>query len=286
MYKIGFITYDALPNLAKDEVDLPAMLLQHSILVEPVIWSDRNTNWNNYDLFIFRSPWDYFKRINEFQKFLDFAEDEKLKTYNSIGTIRENMDKHYLSELKKKGISVCPSVFLKKEKSIDLKEIMLLNNWETIVIKPTISGTAFHTYKVRLDDIGTFQNLFNKLKDEHTFILQPFFQEIETFGEKSLIYFNKQFSHAILKKAKQGDFRVQGEFGGTVQEYFPSPDELHYAKEIVDKIDDALLYARVDFITSNNIHYLMELELFEPSLYLINNAAKQNFATAILQICN
>jgi hypothetical protein len=36
-------------------------------------------------------------------------------------------------------------------------------------------------------------------------------------GELSFMFFNGNFSHSTLKVPKTGDFRVQSEYGGTVQ---------------------------------------------------------------------
>ena len=50
-----------------------------------------------------------------------------------------------------------------------------------------------------------------------SFILQPFINSIKKDGELSLIFFNKDFSHALSKVPKKGDFRVQEEHGGTLK---------------------------------------------------------------------
>ena len=52
-------------------------------------------------------------------------------------------------------------------------------------------------------------------------LVQPFFEQITSLGEASLMIFDGNFSHAILKRAKEGDFRVQDDFGGTVERYIP-----------------------------------------------------------------
>lgn len=284
MRKIGFITSAEHAHLAPDEQLLPELLYKHEIIAEPVVWDDRNVSWNNYDGFIFRSCWDYFKRIAEFEKFLEFAALENLTMYNSLETVRQNMDKHYLKQLEASGVSICPSVFLKKDKIVDLKTCMQENGWPVAVIKPTISGTAYHTYKLDLQQADDFQEKFDSLIKEHNFIMQEFFPVIESEGEKSLIFFNRKFSHAVMKKAKPGDFRVQGEFGGSVHGFTPTAEELQFAENVLKIIPEDLLYARVDFITSRNTHYLMELELFEPSLYLYNAESRLRFAAAITEL--
>ncbi|MEO0438812.1 MAG: hypothetical protein AAF098_18120, partial [Pseudomonadota bacterium] len=63
--------------------------------------------------------------------------------------------------------------------------------------------------------------------------MQPFQHRIVSEGEVSMMVFNGQFTHAVLKKAKAGDFRVQDDFGGTVDDYTPTEEEIEFAKNTV-----------------------------------------------------
>ena len=46
-------------------------------------------------------------------------------------------------------------------------------------------------------------------------MIQAFVPEIMTAGELSLVFLAGRFSHAFLKRAVPGEFRVQVEFGGS-----------------------------------------------------------------------
>ena len=71
-----------------------------------------------------------------------------------------------------------------------------------------------------------------------------------------------------MKKAKPGDFRVQDDFGGSVEKYIPSEEEINFAENVVAACDPLPLYARVDMIwDNNNIPAVGELELVEPELW-------------------
>ena len=110
---------------------------------------------------------------------------------------------------------------------------------------------------------------------------QPFLPEIFD-GELSLVYFNKQFSHALLKVPKKGDFRVQEEFGGDIIPYTPDKKVIELGDKIMSSVDDELLYARVDLVPVNGEYALMELELIEPALYFrTNENAARNFVKAL-----
>lgn len=80
--------------------------------------------------------------------------------------------------------------------------------------------------------------------------------------------FGGHYSHAVLKKAKEGDFRVQDDFGGTIHPYEPTQDEIFLARAAVEACHIPPLYARVDMVDDNNGKpAVSELELIEPELW-------------------
>ena len=86
--------------------------------------------------------------------------------------------------------------------------------------------------------------------------------------------FDGKFTHAILKKAKDGDFRVQDDFGGTVHNYIANTEEIEFAEFTASCCPEPPIYARVDAFTDNNGNLaLAELELVEPELWFRFNAA-------------
>ncbi|HWC65378.1 MAG TPA: hypothetical protein VG777_04785, partial [Thermoanaerobaculia bacterium] len=83
----------------------------------------------------------------------------------------------------------------------------------------------------------------------------------------------------------RGDFRVQEELGGTAAAV-PAPAPLiGEARRALDAVEPPWLYARVDGIESEGRLLVMELEMFEPSLFLAfaPNAARR-LAAAIARI--
>ena len=86
------------------------------------------------------------------------------------------------------------------------------------------------------------------------------------------MYKRQTFSHAVLKKAVEGDYRVQDDFGGSVHHYEPNSEELAFAKKAIEAMPYKTLYARVDLMWDNNDQLcLSELELIEPELWLRNS---------------
>jgi glutathione synthase/RimK-type ligase-like ATP-grasp enzyme len=99
-------------------------------------------------------------------------------------------------------------------------------------------------------------------------MLQPFQQSVPQKGEVSMMIMGGQYTHAVLKKAKAGDFRVQDDFGGTVELYEPSNAEIAFAEKVVAACAVPPLYARVDIIEDNAGDLaVIEMELIEPELW-------------------
>lgn len=149
---------------------------------------------------------------------------------------------------------------------------------DEMIIKPSISATAADTYRLR-----AFDEELVPVFSEREFLVQPFMHSIIDEGEVSLFYFNGTYSHAIVKRPKPADFRVQEEHGGEISAIVPEPSMRSRAADVLDHIDGDLLYARVDLVRNESGEFaLMELELIEPSLYLrMDAAAPSRFAAAI-----
>ena len=103
-------------------------------------------------------------------------------------------------------------------------------------------------------------------------MLQEFQHNIVEEGEISMMVFNGDFTHAVLKVAKQGDFRVQDDFGGSVHDFKPSEKEIEFAEKVVNAVPELPIYARVDIFKDNDGNWaLAELEIFEPELWFRRN---------------
>jgi len=100
--------------------------------------------------------------------------------------------------------------------------------------------------------------------------------------------FGGKYSHAILKIAKEGEFRVQDDFGGSVQMYNPSDKEIAFAEDVVAKTVPLPAYARVDVIWDNDEQLAVtELELIEPELWFrFKPEAADLFAEAVVSELN
>ena len=93
-----------------------------------------------------------------------------------------------------------------------------------------------------------------------------------------------EYSHAVLKRAKPGDYRVQDDFGGTVRLYEPRKPELDFARRVILSLPFSPVYARIDIILDNAGEIaLSELELIEPEMWFrLKKSAPRRLARAIL----
>ncbi len=263
-------------NLLKDAIQ------KLNLQVVRKSWDDSNFDWSTTRFAIFRTTWDYFDRFEEFSSWLNKVSQQTI-LLNSENLIRWNIDKHYLLNLKYKGVPICESYFIEKGDTITLYNLSKKHSLDTFVIKPCISGAARHTYKISQENITAHEELFSELIANEAMIIQPFQKNIVKKGEISMMVVDGKFTHAVLKIAKPGDFRVQDDFGGTVSDYTPTQEEITYAENAVKSCPEMPIYARVDvFLDNENKLALAELELIEPELWFRNHPkAAHKLAKAI-----
>ena len=264
--------------LREDELVINA-LKEKNLSVVKKDWNDSIFDWETTRSILFRSTWDYFDKFELFKKWFNKTKNKCLMI-NSTETIEWNIDKHYLLDLQEHQIPIPNSEFIKRGSSIDLSLLMQKKNWNEIVVKPTISGAAKNTYRLKEEEIVQFGPTWEKLIYKEDFIVQEFQNNVITEGEVAMIVIGGKFTHAVLKKAKEGDFRVQDDFGGSIAIYNPSEEMVKLAEKCTRILTPIPSYARVDIIWDNLMDLAVsELELIEPELWFrLNPNAAQKLA--------
>tara|TARA_B100001989_G_scaffold239451_1_gene203672 strand:- start:475 stop:1383 length:909 start_codon:yes stop_codon:yes gene_type:complete len=264
--------------LREDELVINA-LKEKNLSVVKKDWNDSIFDWETTRSILFRSTWDYFDKFELFKKWFSKTKNKCLMI-NSTETIEWNIDKHYLLDLQEHQIPIPNSEFIKRGSSIDLLLLMQKKNWNEIVVKPTISGAAKNTYRLKEEEIIQFGPTWEKLIYKEDFIVQEFQNNVITEGEVAMIVIGGKFTHAVLKKAKEGDFRVQDDFGGSIAIYNPSEEMVKLAEKCTRILTPIPSYARVDIIWDNLRELAVsELELIEPELWFrLNPNAAQKLA--------
>jgi len=233
----------------------PAFLAQN-MLLDIISWKSAASKAKHYDAILPLFVWDYFDD-NEAQ-FIEEMEkvDTTTNLYNPIDIIKFNISKAF--------------------------EIL---STDRLVIKPLIGAGAWRQVLYNKGD--TFPS--RELLPPGPTMIQPFLPSVKEEGEYSLLFFGNDYSHAVIKKPKSGDYRIQSLYGGTEQTYSPTKNEIEVAQKIINILPFEPLYARVDLLRGNDGHLkLIELEMIEPYLYLShskgieeNNVGAQKLASAL-----
>jgi glutathione synthase/RimK-type ligase-like ATP-grasp enzyme len=231
--------------------------------VDPIPWTHA-TDVSGFDLVTPLVAWGYHEEYARWLDFLDRAESERWPMINPPALLRWNGDKAYLAELAERGVSTVPTMAVESCCDADLEEARRRFDSEWLVVKPPVSASAAGTHR-----LGPTEDLPDDRRGR-PLIIQPLIEEIARTGEFSLMLFNGEYSHAVVKRPKSGDFRVQELHGGVTMPCKAPPEgaiELAQAALAAAPADAA--YARVDIVPDDSgLLRIMELELIEPSLFL------------------
>jgi glutathione synthase/RimK-type ligase-like ATP-grasp enzyme len=272
--------YDA--NTVDEDALLSNLLEELGISHELLAWSDPDVDWSHFTHVLIKSTWDYFDYYPEFLVWLNQLEALGTSVLNPVATLRWNSSKNYLLELKAKGYPCVAGQILPKGTATTLEALHEALGFETLVVKPLVSGGAKNTLKITRGAGKELEDKIASLLQEEDFLVQPYIPEIVAVGEYSLIFFNGVFSHAVLKSPAVDDFRVQHYYGGTIQEITPDSKMLGSAQALVASFAKDSLYARVDGVLIDGVFHLMELELIEPYLFLgLSEKAIPNYKAAL-----
>jgi len=255
-------------NILRDDQLLTDALRDLGLSAVRVDWSRPDVDWSRFRRAVFRTTWDYFRRFGEFTAWLDRVEGET-RLCNVPSIIRWNIDKHYLADLEAKGIAIVPCRFVERGSDATLPALLAETGWAEAIVKPCVSGGAWHTYRVNRENAAEVEPIVRRLLATESLILQPFQDDILRTGEDTLMVLDGRYTHAVRKVAKAGDFRVQDDHGGTVRDVEPTRAQIDLAERSIAACEPAPVYGRVDMVRDNEGRMaVMEVELVEPELWL------------------
>ncbi|MDB4909027.1 MAG: hypothetical protein JWO05_3811 [Gemmatimonadetes bacterium] len=285
MPRVALVTWGGLPGLSADDQRAAAALRARGARVDAVAWDDALVPWTAYEAIVVRSAWDYHTRPEQFRAWI--ARVAPLGTlWNPAAVLQWNMDKRYLLELASRGVRTVPTVCVDATDGRTLAALLDEHAWGEVVIKPAISASGNATWRSSREHGAADEARFRAARMAGAVLVQPFQPEVMTGGEWSLVHIRGEFSHAVVKRARAGEFRVQEEHGGTASVETPSEAMLAAAKQVLSRVEGRWLYARVDGCMVGGEFTLMELELIEPSLYLgMAEGAAERLAEGITQSC-
>ena len=276
---------DSLENFFANDTLLFEPLKAKGWLAEEVSWRKPDVDWNDYDVVIIRTAWDYQTDVTAFKACLQNIEASSAQLHNSLSIVEWNISKNYLKELQNQGINIVPTWWFDSFSLVELQNSFKHFDTAEIVIKPLVSANSDHTYRLTSEKLEEQAEYLSTVFAEREFMAQPFLTGIVEEGEYSLFYFAGHYSHSILKQPAKNDFRVQEEHGGQLSSIQPCKEMLTTARHCLAALPEDVLYARIDLVRHQNEFAVMEIELIEPSLYFNMDAeSPQRFVDAFIEM--
>lgn len=234
------------------------------------------------DLVMLRGTWDYHRRLEAYRGWLQGLSAAGVRVANPAGLVEWNLDKAYLDSLAASGIRTPGQTVLPLDRQA-LADFMDERGWREAVVKPT-AGASGHG--VRLVARGEIEEVWSAIAESvapHRLLVQEFIGTVRTCGQISFVFFDGTFSHAAQLIPRAGEFRINSAFQPEKRAYRPAAGELAQAVDVLEKLPQRPLYARIDGIFDGSDFVLLEAEVNEPALFLdLDPEAARRFAAASL----
>ena len=233
--------------------------------VTEIDWRAPLDQLTRFDLAILGTPWDYTEGKDEFIARLEALEAAGVVVANPSAVVRWNADKLYLRELEQRGAVSIPTLWQQAPDAHDVTAAFDQFACDRVVVKRRVGAGAIGQESFTKGD----PRLICWSMDQPVMI-QPFLPAIQAEGELSFIFVSGRFSHALIKRASAGDYRIQSLYGGSEVPLDPSPADRAAAAGIMAMLpfDQSPLYARIDMVRlGGGALAVIEAELIEPYLY-------------------
>lgn len=279
--RCAYLTMDDMGDFVSDAELSIAPMTELGWAVDMVPWRSR-VDWDDYDLVYIGTPWDYQDDVAAFIGVLETIERSSALLVNGLDLVRWNLEKTYLRELEMRGADIVPSVFFDRFDADRLGTCFAAHDADRIVVKPVVGANADHIAVLTEPITAATADELRRIFADRPFFVQPFIDSVQSEGEYSLFFLGGDYSHAILKKPKQGDFRTQEEHGADILGVTAPGALVDSARSVLGVVNPQPVYVRADFVRGRGRFLLMELELIEPSLYLRTDpGAPRRFAAAL-----
>ena len=227
-------------------------------------WRAPLEQFDGLALVLLGTAWDYQDHPAEFLDRLEALAGRGLAVCNPPEVVRWNADKRYLRELGDRGAATVPTLWHDDLDRAGVLAAMDHFGSDRVIVKRQVGAG------------GIGQESFTRaaLPGEdwrmgRACMVQPFLPSVVEEGEYTLVFIDGAFSHGVLKRAGEGEYRIQSLYGGYECDYTPGAADLAAAQAVVDALPfTGLLYARIDMarLPSGQLA-VMEAELIEPYLY-------------------
>jgi glutathione synthase/RimK-type ligase-like ATP-grasp enzyme len=253
-----------------DDPDDPLLfraLADADIDADLAIWDDDAVRWDDYDLVVVRSTWDYPVRRDDFLAWAHTI----ARLENPWSVLQYSSDKIYLADVEAHGLSIIPSHFAGVGETPEFFA-------GDFVVKPRVGAGSNDAMRYREGEEEAATRHVEALHARgRDVLIQPYIHSVDTLGERALVFIDGQYSHAITKGAMlnvppdERDFLYRRE---QIMSVTAENDAVRTATNVLATLGfDSLLYARVDLVATIRGWLVMEIELVEPSLFLTYHEA-------------
>ena len=227
-------------------------------------WRAPLVEFEGIALTLLGTAWDYQDHPEEFLEKLEALARRGIDVCNPPEVVRWNADKRYLEELEERRATTVPTLWRDDIDRAGVLAAMAQFETDRVVVKRQVGagGLGQHSFtREALPDEGWSMG--------RPCLIQPFLQSVVEEGEYTLVFIDGSFSHGVLKRAGEGDYRIQSLYGGYECDYAPEPRDLAKARAVIASLPfDDLLYSRIDMarLPTGELA-VMEAEAIEPYLY-------------------
>lgn len=283
MTHIALVTHGITDPAFRDD-DLPLLVdgfAAAGLDARLVLWTDPSVRWQDFDLVLVRSPWDYPWNTTEFLDWLRHVASVS-RVLNAPDLIRWNFDKVYLRDIAAvSDVPIVPTAFCTTIDEVAAACAAL--DSARIVIKPSVSAGSQNTGLFDAGDTAALDLAAHILDIGKVVMVQPAIEGVQERGEHALLYFNGRFSHAISKGPllAVGGGLMGGRYVETIAAVDAPPAERAVCDALIAAIRTVLterglpesdavpLWARIDVVDDpQHGPLVLEAELFEPSLFV------------------
>ena len=126
-------------------------LANAGVEVDPMVWTEA-VDLSGYDLVLPLLVWGYHRRYEQWLRFLDRLEADRVPVENPAKVLRWSSDKAYLAELGRKGVATVPTIVADRLRPSDLEAAAESYGSTDLVIKPAVSAGADGAHRLRPSD--------------------------------------------------------------------------------------------------------------------------------------
>ena len=225
---------------------LRAPFAERGMQVQDVDWADEAVDWAKFGAVMIGTTWDYWYHADAFLRTLETIETQT-RLFNSAALVKWNSDKRYLRSFEDTDVRLIPTLWIDQVDQATFDDAFETLQSNDLVFKRQVGAGADGQF--RLSPSDPLPEL------PHPMMVQPFLSTIQTEGELSFIFIDGAFSHALLKQANAGDYRIQSTYGGfeTQVSTRAKEDLARQLKRMFwTSLDQTPLYARVDMLRGDD----------------------------------